>query len=173
MALRSGKGFSPKIAHDVFGIYNGFAQQGHARRGHFYTKPNETQQTVGLRQVLASSTQLFPNECRRVDAQHIYTQIGIKKYVVEHGHQHLRVAVVQIPLVVVKHAHYPFVKLGYIGKISRCCFRKNFGHGFFEGIGHLPVRIHVVEVLIYCIAAARFLRPLVLVAGMVQHNIYH
>ncbi len=84
---------------------------------------------MSLRQVLATGAHLFPYKGHGIHPKDIHPHISLKQHIVEHFHEHIRVRIVEIPLVFVEYGHYPTVHFFVESKVARSTFRKNLGHG--------------------------------------------
>ena len=90
---------------------------------------------------------------------------------VQHLHKYFRIAVIEIPLVLVKDRHHPFLRLFIPGEIARIGLRKDLRHRLLKHIRDGAIIKHVEIVLVLRITRNRLLHPRMLIGGMVNHNI--
>ena len=79
-------------------MHDGFGFEQHTRRGNAHNRIERTNQRMRLRQVFTVRTHLFPDECDRIHAQNIHSQIGNEHHFTRHRAEYPRIAVIQIPL---------------------------------------------------------------------------
>ena len=126
-----------------------------------------------LREVLAPCSFFFPDKCRGIDAKNINAKICIKENSIDHFNKDLRVGIIEIPLVIMKYGHHPFVAFFDIRKISRGCFWKNIRHRSVIFISLCSVIKKIKIILVLFVTFFCFHCPFMLVRSMIEHNIKH
>ena len=100
-------------------VHDNLLLGGHTRRGNLDTLFYQPENCVGLRQVLTGCSQLLPDKGRRVNPQNVHSKVSVEEDGVKHGDKDLRVIIIEVPLVVMKYGHHPFVAFGNKRKIAR------------------------------------------------------
>ena len=105
-------------------------------------------------------------EVFRIDAE-----IGEAEHAGEHRHEHVRVAVVQIPLERVERGEHPLVHLLVPGEVAGRGGREDFRHHGVILVGDGAVVVAVVVVLIFRIARLSSFGPAMAGCGVVHHEV--
>ena len=114
---------------------------------------------------------LLPQERHRVQAHDVGALVGPEQDDVDHLDEDGRVAIVEIPLVVVEHRHHPFPHVLVPGEVPGGGLGEDLRHGLLEHVGHVAVVEDVVVVLIFDFSAPGPLRPLVLVRCVIGDHV--
>ena len=160
-----------EIRHDLAGLHHHFAQQQGAGTHDFAHHAHHAHQGVHLQQVAAGGAQGFPNVGHRVQADDVDTVVAQVQHVVRHVVEHGGVGVVQIPLVGIEGGHDHFFCFLAPGKVARRGGGEDLGHGLLIPVGNIPGVIEEIAVLALDVARPGFLRPFVILAGVVHHEV--
>ena len=121
--------------------------------------------------VLANSADLFPKKCHGIETNNVCALIPPEQNHVEHFNKHIRIAVIEIPLVIVEHRHHPTLHFVAKGEVAGRGFGKDLRHGLLEHVRYLAIVIGVVILLIPCVADLGLHRPRMFVRGVVDDHI--
>ena len=124
-----------------------------------------------LRQIAAVRSQLFPDVRHRIETDHINALIAEKKHVLRHIAEHIRVSIVQIPLIGIEGRHDDLARLLAPGKIPRRGRREDLRDVLFKCMRDRPVIIEEITVLIFLLPGAGAAGPLMILARVVHHKV--
>ncbi len=145
--------------------------QHQARRGQPGQRPECLQQQVRLGLVLAVGAHPFPQERRRVESQHVDAPVGQGQHGAQHGPEHRRVGVVQVPLVLVEARPHP-AEARDLGEAARRDVGEYLGQGALVGVGFGAIRVDQVHLAVAGLACHRLAGPFVLSRGVVEHQVH-
>ena len=124
---------------------------------------------VHLRQIAAGGAQLLPDIGHGINAEHLYAQICQMQNALGHVHEHCRVCIVQVPLIVVEGGQHPLVHLLAPCKVAGGRVGEHLRYGLFVLVGNGAVIVAVIIRLIGCISGFCRHGPTV-GAGSVVHD---
>ena len=160
-----------KIRRNVLRRDHRFRQQQDPGRGPFDQGAEGLQDHVDLGQVHAARALCFPQVGRGIQPEHLHARIGQAQHGQRHLGKHLGVGVIQIPLERVKRGPDPGVQRGVVGEIPWRGFGEDLPQAGFPAL-HGGLVVHHMEIgAPLCIPAARCLRPGVVIADMVEHEV--
>ena len=94
---------------------------------------------------------------------------------VEHVSGHIiendRIGIIEVPLIGIEGGHDDFAGLFAPGEVSGSGLGKDLGNSLFKLVGDIPVIIEEIPVLIFLLACAGALRPLVVLTGVVHDEV--
>ena len=160
-----------EIRHNLAGLHHHLAQQQRSGTDHSRRQTQEPYQTVDLGLVAAVSAAAFPDIGHCIQANDIHSVITKIEHGCGHVIEHCRVGVVQIPLIGIEHRHDHLTGLTAPGEIPRSRRREDIWNIWLELIGNIPSVKKEIACLSVRIPGPGFLRPLVLIAGMIHHKI--
>ena len=97
-----------------------------------------------LRQIAAGGAQLLPDVGYRINAEHLHAEVGEVQDALGHVHEHRRVCVVQVPLVVVEGGQHPLVHLLAPAEVAGCGVGEHLRHRLLVLVGDGAVLVEVV-----------------------------
>ncbi len=170
VALRA----EPVMAAEVLGQHlradDRLGLQHQAGRGQPGQRPERLQQQVSLGLVLAVGAHPLPQERHRVEPQYVDAPVGQGEHGAQHGPEHRRVGVVQVPLVLVEARPYP-AQAAYLGEAARSGVGKHLGQRALVSVGLGAVRVDQVHLAVTGLAGERLTGPFVLPRGVVEHQV--
>ena len=159
-----------EVGGELLGGHDHLALKHHGRADAFQNDAQHAHDGVDLRQVAAIGAKLLPDVRHGVDAEHLDTEVG-QAHAAHHGYEHLRVAVVEVPLERVELGHHPLVHLLIPGEVAGRGVREDLRHIPVVPVGDGAVRVAEVIVLILGIAGFGCLGPAVGGGGVVHHEV--
>ena len=133
-----------EIGGKLSGSHDHLAFEDDRRADAFQHHAEHPHNSVHLRQIAAGGAQLLPDIGHRVNAEHLYAQICQMQDALGHIHEHRRVCIVQIPLVVVEGGQHPLVHLLAPCKVAGCGVGEHLRHGLLVLVGDGTVLVEVV-----------------------------
>ena len=160
-----------EVGGELLGGHHHFALQHYCRADAFEHDAQHAYDGVHLRQVTAVGAEFLPDVRHRVDAEHFDAKVGEAEHAGEHRHEHVRVAVVQIPLERVERGEHPLVHPFVPGEVAGGGGREDFRHHGVVLVGNSAVVVAVVVILIFRIARLSRLSPTMAGCGVVHHEV--
>jgi len=142
MAFRFFRG--AEISCQLLGSHDHLALEDDRRADTFQHHAEHPHNGVHLRQIAAGGAQLLPDVGYRINAEHLYAQICKVQDAPGHVHEHRRVGIVQIPLVVVEGGQHPLVHLLTPCKVAGRGVGEHLGHSLLVLVGDGAVLVEVV-----------------------------
>ena len=158
------------VGHDLVGVHDGLRLEHHAGGGEGEHRVERPKKQVRLGQRLARGAEPLPDERDRVHPQHFDALVREEQHLAGHRTEHRGVRVVEVPLVVVERRPDPAAVLE-LHERARVVVGKDLARGQLVGIRHLAIGEDQVEILEPVFARDRLLRPLVLVARVVEDEV--
>ncbi len=171
LALLVGGLAAAQIGNELGRRDDGLGLQQQTRRGDATQGAPRLQDGMRFGLVLAVGAQPLPHERHRVEPQHFHPLIGQKEDDVEHLGQHGRVAIVQIPLVLVERRPHPAVEVAIPGEVAWREVGEDLRQRALKGVRLRPVGVHQVVGLISRVAGGRAPRPLMLLGRVVADKV--
>ena len=97
-----------------------------------------------LRQIAAVRAELLPDVRHCINAEHLHAQVCQMQDALGHVHEHGRVCIIQIPLIIVESSQHPLVHLLAPGKVAGCGVGEHLRHGLLVLVGDGAVVIEMV-----------------------------
>ena len=167
MAFRFFRG--AEVGGKLLGSHDHLALEDDRRADAFQHHAEHPHDGMHLRQIAAGGAQLLPNIGHGINAEHLYAQICQMQNALGHVHEHCRVCVVQVPLIVVEGGQHPLVHLLAPCKVAGGRVREHLRYGLFVLVGNGAVIVAVIIRLIGCISGFCRHGPTV-GAGSVVHD---
>ena len=143
----------------------------HGWCGHLHSIIKCLNDPVRLGQILTGCANLFPDKGYRVQPQDLDALVGQKQHLGQHSSKHLRVFVIQIPLVVMKRRPHPLAHLGVVGERAGVFIRKYFRQRAFDLQRKIAIAIHAIVALEFLLTTERRQCPFMLIGGMVEDKV--
>ena len=169
MAFRLFRG--AEVCRQLLGCHDHLALEDDRRADAFQHHAEHPHDGVHLRQIAAGGAQLLPDVGHGVNAEHLYTQISQVQDALGHVHEHGRVCIIQIPLIIVESSQHPLVHLLAPGKVAGCGVGEHLRHGLLVLVGDGAVIVAVIIRLIGCISGFCRHGPTVGAGGVVHDEI--
>ena len=160
-----------EVRRQLLGSHDHLALEDDRRADAFQYHAQHPHDGVHLRQIAAGGAQLLPDVGHGVNAEHFHTQIGEVQNALGHVHEHRRVGVVQVPLVVVEGGQHPLVHLLTPCKVAGGGVGEHLRNGLFVLVGDGAVLVEVVIGLKPRVARLCRHRPAVGAGGVVHNKI--
>ena len=173
------------VADDLVRVDDRLRLELHGGRGEGRDGAERAQQVVDLRLGLARAAQLLPDEGHGVQAQHLRALVREEQHLPRHGVEDLRVGVVQVPLEAVERGPHP-AGIGverargapgrgavHTREDSRVVVREDLPGRALERVRKGAVPVDPVEPFEVRVPRGRGPGPLVLVGGVVEHEVQH
>ena len=173
------------VADDLVRVDDRLRLELHGRGGQGRHGVERAQQVVDLWLGLARGAQLLPDERHGVQAQHLGPLVRQEQHFRGHGVEDVRVGVVEVPLEAVERGpHPPGIRVVGARVPSRrravharehpgVVVREDLPRGALELVRHGALRVHPVEAFVERVPGGRGPGPLVLVGGVVEHEVQH
>ena len=142
MAFRLFRG--AEVGGKLLGSHDHLALEDDRRADAFQHHAEHPHNGVYLGQVAAGGAQLLPDIRHCVNAEHLYAQICQMQNALGHVHEHCRVCVVQIPLVVVEGGQHPLVHLLAPCKVAGRSVGEHLRNGLLILVGDGAVVIEMI-----------------------------
>lgn len=124
-----------KVRRQLLGCHDHLAFEDDRRADTFQHHAQHPHDGMYLRQIAAGGAQLFPDVGYRVNAEHLHAQICQMQNTFGHVHEHCRVCVVQVPLVVVEGGQHPLVHFLAPCKVAGGGVGEHLRHGLLVLVG--------------------------------------
>ena len=166
-----------KVGHYILGRDNRLRLEDDAGAGDLGEGAKRLQDGVRLGQVFAVGSHLLPHKRHCIHAKHLYPLIGQIEDDVEHFAKDGRVAIVQIPLVIVERGPHPCARLaidgnfGVVGKVAGGCFGEDVAQGTAVLVGQGAIGEEEVVFLVGGVASFGLHGPFVFFGRVVAHNV--
>ena len=160
-----------EIGGELLGGHHHLAFEDHGRADAFEGDAQHADDGVHLRQVAAGGAQLLPDVGHGVDAQHLHAQVRQVQRAGQHGHQHLGVAVVEVPLERVEGGQHPLVHLVAPAEVAGRGVREDLRGGPLVFVGDGAVVVAEVVVLVFGVAGLGLHGPFMGGGGVVHHEV--
>ena len=142
MAFRLFRG--AEISCQLLGSHDHLALEHDRRADAFQHHAEHPHDGVHLRQIAAGGAQLLPDIGHGINAEHLHAKVGEVQNALGHVHEHRRVGVVQVPLIVVEGGQHPLVHLLTPGKVAGRGVGEHLRNGLLVLVGDGAVVIEVV-----------------------------
>ena len=160
-----------EVGGELLGGHHHLAFEDHGRADAFEGDAQHADDGVHLRQVAAGGAQLLPDVGHGVDAQHLHAQVRQVQRAGQHGHQHLGVAVVEVPLERVEGGQHPLVHLVAPAEVAGRGVREDLRGGPLVFVGDRAIVVAEVVVLVFGVSGLGLHGPFVGGGGVVHHEV--
>ena len=160
-----------EISCQLLGSHDHLALEDDRRADAFQYHAEHPYDGVHLRQVAASGAQLLPDVGHGINAEHLHAKVGEVQNALGHVHEHRRVCIIQIPLIIVEGGQHPLVHLLTPCKVAGCGVGEHLRHGLLVLVGDGAVVIEMVIRLKPRVACLCRHRPAVGAGGVVHDKI--
>ena len=126
---------------------------------------------MDLRQVAAVRSEFLPYVRNGIQTNNVDPLIAEVEHILGHVAEHSGIGVVEVPLVGIKGRHDNLSRIPAPGKITRRGRREDLGNVFFELLRDRPVVEKEIPVLILFFSGAGTASPLMILAGVVHHEV--
>ena len=164
--------YRAEVRGKLFRGHHYFAKQKDRRTDDLTDQSHKANDAVYLREVAAIGSELLPDIGNRVNAYDVYAFVCKKQHIIRHGVEYGGICIVKIPLIGIKGCQYIFLYILKVSEITRSSSGEDLRDMFFIFIRDPAIGIKEVIVLIFRIACPCFLRPDVLLAGMIHDKIH-
>ena len=161
----------PEIGHHPGRFHDHLAQQQHARADYLADHPQHPHNGMYLGKVPAACAKLLPDVGHRVDPQHVHAVVGQIEQIVHHDIKHVRVRVIQIPLIRIEGGHHILLRVLQPGKVAGGRGGKDLRAGPFVLGGYVVAVEEEIPVLVLPFSRSGPPGPLMLLRGVVHDEI--
>ena len=160
-----------EIRDDLGGLHDHLAQQQCAGTDNVRRHVHHPHQGMNLREIAAVCTELFPDIGHRIQTNDVYTLIAEIEHVLGHVVEDNGIGIVQVPLVGIEGRHHDLVSFFTPAEVARSRGGKYLRDRLLKLIRNRPVIVEEVPCLALSISGPGFFRPLVILTGVVHHEI--
>ena len=133
-----------EISRQLLGSHDNLALEDDRRADAFQHHAEHPHDGVHLGQIAAGGAQLLPDVGHGVNAEHLHAKVGEVQDALGHVHEHRRVCIIQIPLIIVEGGQHPLVHFLTPGKVAGGGVGEHLRHRLLVLVGDGAVLVEVV-----------------------------